>query len=62
MSPAALKSMCSKIALERSRPAQWAVAKELRDLVRAKVEAGEPTTAVEAWLHQQLRDALAAQG
>lgn len=53
--------MCSKVALERSRPAQWAVAQELRIIVRTKLEAGEPTTAVEAWLHQQLRDALAAQ-
>ncbi len=61
MSPA-LKSMCAKIALERSRPAQWRAAKELRIIVRTKLEAGEPTTAVEAWLHQQLRDALAAQG
>ncbi len=60
MNPA-LKSLCSKIALERSRPDQWRAAKELRVIVRAKMEAGEPTTEVEAWLHQQLREALAAQ-
>ena len=38
MSPA-LKSMCAKIALERSRPAQWRAAKELRIIVRTKLEA-----------------------
>jgi hypothetical protein len=56
-----IKSLCSKIALERTRPAQWQTAAELRKDALRVLTSGEPIEGVQAWLHGLLGDALKAQ-
>lgn len=56
-----LKSLCSKIALERTRPAQWKTGAELRKDCQRVLASGEPIEGVQAWLQGLLGDALKAQ-
>ena len=59
--PTEFKSLCSKVALERTRPAQWQTAAQLRADAQARLSAGRPAAEVQAWLHALLGDALKAQ-
>ena len=56
-----LKSLIAKICHERSRPAQWLAAADLRRDATRILESGKSPEEVEAWLRGQLADALAAQ-
>jgi hypothetical protein len=56
-----LKSLCSRIALERTRPAQWKTAAELRKDTARVLASGQPVEGVQAWLQGLLAAALAAQ-
>ena len=57
---APVKSLCSKIALERTRPAQWNEASQLRRLAINMLDSGHSDGAVIAWLQALLGDALQA--
>lgn len=59
--PTETKSLCSRIALERTRPAQWKTASELRRQAQAMLVSGQPPMMVEAHLQALLGDALKAQ-
>lgn len=59
--PAEIKSLCSKIALERTRPTQWQTAAELRADAQRVIASGTPVEGVQAWLRDLLGDALKAQ-
>ena len=56
-----LKSLCSKIALERTRPAQWQTSAELRKDAARVLASGQSIEGVQAWLRGLLGDALRAQ-
>lgn len=56
-----IKSLCSKIALERTRPAQWKTGAELRKDCQRVLASGQPIESVQAWLHGMLGEALQAQ-
>ena len=56
-----LKSLCSKVALERTRPVQWKTAADLRRDAGRILELGKSPEEVEAWLQSLLVDALGAQ-
>ncbi len=56
-----LKSLCSRIALERTRPAQWKTAAELRKDTARVLASGQTVEGVQAWLQGLLGDALRAQ-
>ena len=56
-----IKSLCSKIVLERTRPAQWKTAAELRKDAARVLASGQPVEGVQAWLQGLLGDALKAQ-
>lgn len=58
---APVKSLCNKIALERTRPATWQTAARLRSEAQDKLTAGRSAGEVEAWLQALLGDALVAQ-
>ena len=59
--PDETKSICSRIALERSRPAQWQIAAQLRLQAQEWLSSGRPAGEVQALLHGLLGDALQAQ-
>ena len=59
--PAEIKSLCSKIALERTRPTQWQTAAELRADAQRVIASGTSIEAAQAWLRDLLADSLAAQ-
>lgn len=56
-----LKTLCAKIALERTRPAQWRTAGEMRKQAQAMLVSGSPPMLVQAHLQALLGDALQAQ-
>jgi len=56
-----LKTLCAKIALERTRPAQWQTAAELRKDTTRILASGKPVEGVQAWLEGLLVDAVTAQ-
>jgi len=56
-----LKTLCAKIALERTRPAQWKTAAELRKDTTRILASGKPVEGVQAWLEGLLVDAVTAQ-
>ena len=58
---APVKSLCNKIALERTRPAQWNEAAQLRRKANDMLGSGQSDDAVIAWLQALLGDALQAQ-
>ena len=59
--PKQFKFLCAKIALERTRPAQWKTAAELRKDTERVLVSGASVTATQTWLEGLLADALAAQ-
>ena len=59
--PTELKFLCNKIATERTRPAQWKTAAELRKDCTRVLTSGQTVTATQTWLEGLLADALAAQ-
>lgn len=56
-----IKSLCARIALERTRPIQWQTAQELRKDCQRVLASGEPIEGVQAWLRGLLGDAMKAQ-
>ena len=58
--PPPVRSLCSKIALERTRPAQWNEATQLRRKAIDMLGSGQSDGAVIAWLQALLGDALQA--
>ena len=56
-----LKFLCNKIATERTRPALWKTAAELRKDTERVLVSGASVTATQTWLEGLLADALAAQ-
>lgn len=56
-----LKTLCARIALERTRPAQWRTAGEMRRQAQAMLLSGQPPMLVQAHLQALLGDALKAQ-
>jgi hypothetical protein len=56
-----LKSLCSRIALERTRPLQRAEAGRLRQDAERVLKSGKELDAVQAWLQTLLQAALQAQ-
>ena len=56
--PTETRSLCSRIALERIRPAQWQAASELRKQAQAMLASGQPPMLVTAHLQALLGDAL----
>ena len=59
--PKEFKFLCNKIACERTRPALWLEAQQLRRDALRELAAGKPIAWVQDWLHGLLADALAAQ-
>ena len=59
--PTELKFLCNKIATERTRPALWLEAQQLRRDALRELSTGKPIAWVQDWLHGLLADALAAQ-
>ena len=59
--PKPLKSLCARVALERTRGAVWDAAKVLRVKSREMLDAGRSEVDVEAWLHGELAAAVASQ-
>ena len=57
----ATRSLCSRIALERTRPAMKQTAAELRKDTARVLASGQPVEGVQAWLQGLLAAALAAQ-
>ena len=55
---APVKSLCNKIALERTRPVQWHEASQLRRKAIDMLGSGQSDGAVIAWLQALLGDAL----
>jgi hypothetical protein len=53
--------LCSRIATERTRPAQWQTAAELRKDAARVQASGQSIEGVQAWLRGLLGDALKAQ-
>ncbi|PJC13551.1 MAG: hypothetical protein CO065_16060 [Comamonadaceae bacterium CG_4_9_14_0_8_um_filter_57_21] len=56
-----LKFLCNKIATERTRPALWLEAQQLRRDALRELSTGKPIAWVQDWLHGLLAAALAAQ-
>jgi hypothetical protein len=56
-----LQSLCSKVALERTRPAAWIDAKAMRSTARGMLESGQSESEVAEWLAGELAGALATQ-
>ena len=59
--PKEFKILCAKIALERTRPAQWKTAAELRKDTERVLASGQTLADAQTWLESLLADALAAQ-
>lgn len=59
--PASIKSLCSRVALERNRRAQWDEAAQLRRKANEMLTSGQSPDALTAWLQALLGDALTAQ-
>lgn len=59
--PASIKSLCGKVALERTRRAQWDEGAQLRRKANDMLTSGQSDNAVQAWLQALLGDALVAQ-
>ena len=59
--PKLVKSLCSKVALERTRPAAWIDAKALRSAAREMLDSGQSESEVAEWLAGELAAALATQ-
>ena len=59
--PKPIKSLCARVALERTRKAAWDAAKALHAEARVMLSAGRTEDDVLAWLHGELCTALAAQ-
>lgn len=56
-----IKTLCSRIALERTRPAMKQTAAELRKDTMRVIASGQPNEAVKGWLQGLLGAALKAQ-
>jgi len=56
-----LKFLCNKIASERTRPAQWKTAAELRKDTERVLASGQTLADARSWLESLLAAALAAQ-
>ena len=56
-----LKFLCNKIACERTRPAQWKTAAELRKDTARVLASGQTVADAQTWLESLLAAALAAQ-
>ena len=59
--PTELRFLCNKIACERTRPAQWKTAAELRKDTERVLASGQTLADARTWLESLLADALAAQ-
>ena len=59
--PKQFKYLCAKIACERTRPAQWKTAAELRKDCTRVLASGQTLADAQTWLESLLADALAAQ-
>lgn len=55
-----LSTLCSRVALEESRPAAWTRAKQLREECAQRLKL-EPPEQVHAWLLQLINTAMHAQ-
>ena len=55
------KTLCSRIALERTRPVMKQTAQELRTDTMRVIQSGRPAAEVRAWLQGMLGDVLQAQ-
>ena len=56
-----LRFLCNKIACERTRPAQWKTAAELRKDTQRELASGRTVADAQTWLEGLLADAIAAQ-
>ena len=56
-----LRFLCNKIACERTRPAQWKTAAELRKDTERVLASGRTVADAQTWLEGLLAAALAAQ-
>ena len=56
-----LRFLCNKIANERTRPALWKTAAELRKDTERVLASGQTVADAQTWLEGLLADALAAQ-
>ena len=59
--PTELKFLCNKVASERTRPALWKTAAELRKDTERVLASGQTVADAQTWLESLLADALAAQ-
>lgn len=59
--PAEIKSLCARVALEKTRPMQWQTGAELRKQAQVMLASGQSTMMVHAHLQALLGDALKAQ-
>jgi len=59
--PKQFKFLCNKIACERTRPAQWKTAAELRKDTQRVLASGQTLADAQTWLESLLADALKAQ-
>ena len=59
--PKQFRFLCNKIATERTRPAQWKTAAELRKDTERVLASGQTLADARTWLESLLADALAAQ-
>lgn len=59
--PAETKTLCARIAMERTRPAQLQTALELRKDAARVLASGEPVEGVHGWLRGLLAEAMAHQ-
>lgn len=59
--PAEIKTLCSRIAHERTRPVMTRTSLELRKQAQAMLASGSPAMLVDAHLHALLADAHRAQ-
>jgi len=59
--PKQFRFLCNKIATERTRPALWKTAAELRKDCTRVLASGQTLADAQTWLESLLADALAAQ-
>lgn len=55
------KSLCSRVALEQTRPQQWLISRQLRSEAIARVSAGQSESDVLGWLQGMLDAAVSVQ-
>ncbi len=56
-----IKTLCAKVGLEQTRPAQWLISRQLRSEALAMVIAGQSESDVLGWLGGLMADAMQSQ-